>query len=368
MNNKARRENTMLHLGSLLFYLVVFSISAILVSKGKHTKLFPIIGIFILIIISAIRYGVGSDFFSYMYQLNSIKLVSWGELLKEVNLFNEPGFLFLKKITSILGGGVVFWGTCSAIVLLLFYVTLKKQYYHVSIGLAFVFFIFVFFPSSFNITRQFISGCIVFYSFKYVFEKNIKKYLLFVFVAFLFHISAITAIPIYFLWDAKRFSTLKAWKLVFVLAIIVLTILNYQVLIELVSRIHHFQRYFVYSLDKPIGYNRDFYLNLLISLFLIILRKKLVRIDKRNELFILLFIISLAINITGFINPYIKRIGFYYELPLTIITGYIPYLFKDNSKLIIKIIVVLYALIYFVIVYYVLGHSEIFPYKTYFSQ
>lgn len=64
-----------------------------------------------------------------------------------------------------------------------------------------VIFITVFYLESLNVIRQWLAVALMFYAFKYVVNKNIFKYLLYVCVAFFMHSSAIICLPIYFVFN-----------------------------------------------------------------------------------------------------------------------------------------------------------------------
>ncbi|MDV3429594.1 MAG: EpsG family protein [Bacillota bacterium] len=355
----------MSNLISLLFYICVFTISALLISRStkEHSSLYALLGISILIIVSGLRYGVGTDFFTYMKEFDRIKLISWQDVLSVKNLFNEFGFKLLMKSTSGYRDIKVFLGLITALTLVPLYIALKNQYSEINIGLAFYFFLFIYFPSSFNILRQYIAVAVTFYALKFVFDKNLYKYIICVFIAFLFHKSAFIALPIYFLWDKKSNSVIKGFKLAIVIIIFIFATYNYQTIISLISTNNVFENYAGFSISNTTGSNRDFYIHILIMLLILLISKRLMERDKRNGLFILMLVISVLINLTGFMHPQVKRISLYYELPLIVIIGYLPSLFKNDSKAGIKLLVIFYSIAYFILAYYLIRGGEIFPYK-----
>ena len=110
--------------------------------------------------------------------------------------------------------------------------------------------------------------------------------------------------------------------------------------------------------------NRDLYLKFLLFAIFIIFYKKLQFHDFRLSLFIALYSLVVIVGFWGFSMPTLKRLTYYFELPSIIIIGSIPYIFNGSFNILFsKIIVYFFAITYFVLVYYIIGSSEIFPYN-----
>mgnify|MGYP003427018077 CR=1 FL=1 len=349
------------NLSSLIFYIFIFITSAFFVGLNKKSYYYAWIGVSIIVILAAFRGPVGTDYFTYMNQFERIKISNWPSVINVSNLSNELLFLILMKITSY-SSQVLFLGGAAVISLGTIYTVLNKQYVAINIGVAYLFYLLVYFPSSLNVIRQYIALSITLYSLKFVFEKNLGKYLFGVLIAFLFHKSAIVTLPIYLLWSKKNKAIITGYKLGIILSIILFVVLNYQMIINYFAAFDAFERYAVYSSVSDVGKNRDFYLRVFNFTTILALRKRLMAKDNRNGLFIVMLLISLLIGITGFWHPQVKRLSLYFELPLIILMGYIPSLFSKQYKLVVSLIIILYAIVYFVITYFILGSGNIFPY------
>ena len=89
--------------------------------------------------------------------------------------------------------------------------------------------------------------------------------------------------------------------------------------------------------------------------------------DSNSFFYYLLFASEVVLTLLGFISPFIKRITLYFSLgQIVILTNLIDIGANNTSKNFLKILVIIYALAYFVLAYYILGQSNIFPFKTIF--
>ena len=116
----------------------------------------------------------------------------------KLNLFNEPGFIFLNWILA-----NVFHNSQSLILVtsIITNTLITLFIYRYTKHFTFSMFLYISsgsFFSSMNIIRQYLAIAIILSGFKYIEEKNLKKFLIIVFIAFLFHKSAIIMIFVYF--------------------------------------------------------------------------------------------------------------------------------------------------------------------------
>lgn len=182
---------------NLLFTTILNYLSRLI--KNKNVSLF-FWGSAILVasLVSGLRYGVGTDFFSYeqwfrhflTYPINwnNYQDISFTILIKSLQLFTDnPQLLFLVSafMTNLL--------------VMLF---IKKNTDLYDLGF-FLFITLYFYYSSLNIMRQWIAISIFLYSLKYAFDKKIIKYFLLVLLASTFHASALLMLPIYYIFRLK---------------------------------------------------------------------------------------------------------------------------------------------------------------------
>lgn len=144
--------------------------------------------IILLILVIGLRYNVGRDYPTYeiIYDVPDSTYANYVEpiwhlinyTLRSLG-FASRGFFFLTSLM------LVMW----------FYKGIKKMSPHFYVSVA-LFIICGFYYESANIVRQFIAISILFYSYPYLLEGKITKYLLWSAFAALFHVSVLIILPI----------------------------------------------------------------------------------------------------------------------------------------------------------------------------
>lgn len=352
---------------SLIFYLTSFSITGLLIKNTKYKKpnmLLVIIALSIPLLLATFREGVGTDYYNYLRSYNSVASISFKEYISS-NFILELGHFIIRKGANLVNSYGLMLGIYASITVLFTYFTLKNHQEKISVALGLFLFLNIYFPMALNIMPQFAAISITMYALKYVFEKNIYRFIFFVFIASMFHTTALITIPIYFLWDKKEKKIVGKWKTISAILICTIVAFNYQLVIEHFTTIEFFGRYEIYSFENLRGQNRDLFLKIFLFIGILIFRKRLIKYDKRNELYILLLLFSVIIGFTGFTSPFVKRIGLYFEVTQIIMLPCIVRLFKTKDRLFINSLLFLYAVAYFTLVYYVWGHAHIVPYETY---
>lgn len=180
----------------MIFYFIffVFILFFLLISSNDISIK---ITYFLLFLISAFRYNVGTDYVSYMNIFNHID-----------NFINkkEIGFVYLIKIISILGGNSqVMFLLMSFLILLFIYKGIryfyKGNYLYQSI--ATIIFIPILYFSTLNTIRQMLCVSIFFYSSQFIINRKVFWYFIYISVAVLIHKSAIVLYPLYFILNIK---------------------------------------------------------------------------------------------------------------------------------------------------------------------
>lgn len=351
---------------SLFVYFSVFSIGTrLLLRASKRSNRMCIagfLGLSLLIIFAAGRYQVGTDIVLYNRTFARLSESDWQSVLSKNN---DLLFFIIAKVTYGIGGRVLTWGVFASLTAIPVYYALKNDYPEASFGIAYFTFLCSYYVTSFNVSRQMVAVSLVFWALKYVTRNAPVKFIILVLIATGFHTSALLAIPIWFLWDRKKGAPVIGYRRVLILLIAIVSVILYQtIILRVASNIDIFQKYDSYSSAKSGGMNRDFYVRLLELIIILLLRKKLVESDKRNDYLISLLFISVLINFTGFIHPQVKRIAYYYAMPARVILfGYLPYCFSGKNRAIVKMLLVLWIAGLFVLTAYILGEANLIPYR-----
>ncbi len=141
---------------------------------------------------AGLRYNTGGDFVHYKNFFE--------ECVKEGNIYTwESGYFFLNFLIKTLFGKFVILQ-----LLVSFFLSFSSYYFYKKESKypIFIFSIFVSFTLYdyfFALIRQSIAVAIIFFASRFIFKREAKKYFLLVAIAFMFHSSAIIAIPLYFM-------------------------------------------------------------------------------------------------------------------------------------------------------------------------
>ena len=177
----------------------------------------------------------------------------------------------------------------------------------------------IFYIFSFNCMRQFLSVAVAFYGSKYLDKKDYIKYLIYIFIASLFHLSAIVGVMFLFI-EIKKWKELDKKQRNFISAYLLLTPVYIGLMFYLASG--RYERYF---------HNVTFinFSSVLIKtlLFIVVLffflRNKEYTNNKKIRLVFLYYFIGVIINFVGTFYQFIERLGYYFYIYATVYTGII---------------------------------------------
>lgn len=350
---------------SVLLYIGIFFLASVFLNEGKKRygsiNIYAFIGLCILVVFAAGRYHVGTDCHTYIHMFERYAVMPWSEILTS----GEVLFCAVAKICYMQGGRVLTWAVFALLTALPVYLTVSRQYQKSYAFAAFFSFLSIYFAFSFNITRQYIAVAFIVWGMKFVFENKLVPFVLVVLFATGFHLSAPIALMMWFLWDHKMDAPISGRKRILLLIGITLVIFVYQEVITYVtSNISMFESYASYTETSTRGQNRDLYLYIAELVVLLLLRPRMNVDDERVEVMYSLLIISVLIGFTGFTHPQIKRLAVYFAVPAkTVLFGYLPNCFTENSKWLSSVLICIYAAAYFILVAYVLGESHLIPYQ-----
>ena len=358
---------------SLALYLSVFIMSAFLMYCAERKRdsvavrrICITLSVTLPVMIAAFR-ACGTDIYTYASSYNRILNEPLKWFWQQDGSF-EVTFTIINKIARRLDSIRLMLGTCALITLLPVYKSIWDKKDTIHVGYAALVFILLFYPTSFNIIRQYMAIGIVCISYKYIFDRKPVKFGLCILIAFSCHSSAIAFVPAYFLWT-KDGDIVNDWRLWSVLAITLLLSLSLDRLMGSGLFAGDLERFEGYLDSDSGGRNRDFILNALVMVLLLPLMKQLNMIDKKNKFYYVMLIMQCIIGITGFNSPFIKRVGLYYGISEVFILGAIPCLKMENkTKKMIKTILIIYIIGRFVLVDYILNQPKIIPYKWVFPS
>lgn len=329
----------------MIVYILNLFISTILnffsrITKKKNIKASIIIGAFAILIpilVCGLRYNVGTDYISYQqwfsyYLSHKLSLkndeIGFGVLIKVIQLVTQnPQFLFL--IVAIIIN----------IVIMIF---IRKHTEFFELGY-FLFIVLYFYYSSFNILRQWIAIAIFLYAIRYIYNKNLKKYLLCIFVACTFHKTAIITIPMYFILNMK----LNKKNIIIVSLTILMLYVGLDTILLKVNSIFNINttKYLNYfNKDDTIGANGYAYSIITMMTLLIILftKKQYLLKNEHGKEDIIMLVFMLEFSIMGINSMIFSRLQLYF-LPylVVIIPNILKVIIKKQRKFVYAVIMIL---------------------------
>lgn len=334
---------------SLIFYILSFLLSAGLYAAycKKDKKIFLIGAAIIPLLIGGLRYNVGTDYMSYydFYKNSS---------------FIDPGFYFISSVARYFGSYQLIFFIYNLLTLLFVFLGLKnldKQYRPI----AYLCFLFLFFTVSFNAIRQMLAVSIVFFSYKYAINKRILPFVMAILFATIFHTTAIFGIILYPLLNLnKKFMKVAA------LIIMLVAVLNYQNIVSVLvnlSFFDHFSSYESYVGNATFS-NMSFFADLLVLAYLVFAKKRASERDPTFRKYLFIYIIGIILSLTGFSDPYVKRIALYFTITSVALLSIASSSYENKkNRLINQMIVVIFVISKFIIQIYLLGQADIIPYN-----
>lgn len=312
-----------------------------------------------LTVIAAIRYNVGYDYsMTYVNIFNNVlngrSKEAWGDygyiLLNKVVLIFTKDYAGIFIVTAIIFCGCMFLAIYreSDDIAMSGYLLVCTGYYF----------------NFLNGMRQMLALAILMVSIKFIRENKFKKFMICVFIACLFHFSALTFIPAYFI---RKVNINKVSRFIIVVSVYA----SSRVLAVLIQKLVMATKYGWYFTEKYVT-QREGYVATLMSIAILVFVCLLEDDNENNKLYIDLQMIAVCIQAFVGIIPQINRIGWYYGVSVIFL---LPNVLTDkkkrNNKNMYTFIRVCVYILYFIYFIYTIGVNNsnmVLPYQTIFSR
>ena len=229
---------------SLLFYIITFVVSAIILNYAEKNKmkkelkiLITLIGLSIPIVIGGIRYNVGTDYTNYIDIFNLSKIYESNEYLGQGT---EILFYLIVRIAVLFNNSQVLFWLFSFLTIAIMYKTITDNNRKLSTGLMVLLFLFLYYTTSFNIMRQALAVVIIAYSYKFIFNKDLIKFILAIIIASMFHITALLFLPFY--WVNSNNKKIKKIVQILMIFALIAIIFNYNAFISILSNLRRVRK------------------------------------------------------------------------------------------------------------------------------
>ena len=220
---------------SILLYILIFSLSAVLIRLGakKGLKTLIIVGLLIVVVFSALRFEAGTDTATYRVFYEQVASSTIQRSLTRLTSGEmEPFIILVATVGGYLGLGAWFmFGVFALITVYFFYKTsqkLDKKNYWVLFGVL----LLMVYPNSFNTMRQVAAMSVLSYLLSMIIDSVINnkrvfvtKIVVFSLLAISLHYSSIVLLPVLIVpYVTNRCGYHKTFYIIGFLAIIVTTL------------------------------------------------------------------------------------------------------------------------------------------------
>lgn len=314
----------------------------------------------------AFRYGIGTDYFAYVSNFQKLQTIG----IHAVRFKFEWVYILINLIVGKLNGSIEMVFLITSIIMMSFIYYAARHYAkYLSVGAAIFSYMMLYYQMSFNIVRQSVAMAICLYSIKYIHDRKLFKFLLFILIASGFHISALMFFPFYFLYKILGWKNKKAIRVLFYIIVLIGAFNINSLVITIINRIPSLSYYRVYFQSS--GRNIDVGFLIRYSPFLLTalyLYKHSWKRDKNFTLIFSLFIIGLILKLSGIVgSSYINRIALNFEITLILIIAYFVKGFNRKRELFASLILLLYVGFNWWYIYIYIGSHGTFPYRSIFS-
>lgn len=287
---------------------------------------------------SALRYRVGTDYWAYYLW----KVPTWAEIRNRMLHFQEPAFALLVKLSRLVwndGQSVIF--VSALITVVLFCLTIYKfSPMYLASMLLYIF--TTAWQGSFNGIRFYIASAILFAGHQYILKKQFLKYCLVVFIASLFHVTALVMIIPYFIFNRKADLT----QLLIMTAGSLILRFSYDEIFQLLGTI----RGKVFDVQGDIYYSgsvnifRILITFIPIAIFIFLCRKE--GITPEQNFYLNAAFFNAFCMLAGIGSRYLARFGHYTNAVVIISYAYIFQLIDDEKtrKIVIFAVMTMYLL------------------------
>lgn len=338
----------------LFFFSLLFEIKSSLKTKKRVMLMWCIV----ITLFSGLRWGIGPDWEQYY---NHFQRSDWGNIFNYDRYENgthklEPGFVFINVFTKLFFGKYYWFN-------LLVSIFMQFTFYKFSIcfsprrPLMMFLFLTIARGTGYFAVRSGIALIFIFWAFRYVKERNLKKYLLSVGLATLIHTQAIIFFPVYFLGRLK--INLKIGLLLFFIsACLGYIVRDYiQILAIVMGNSGEVGSYLtVYTSSQTLNYD-DVTLSLStigLNLFFLIVFFWLRKIrNLRTDYFYTVLLYCFLINISfimvfreGGMGDLTRLSSLFYPATIILIIDSVNYLTNENANRILKYFALLFFIAY----------------------
>ena len=349
----------------LLLFLLCSALFVFWGTKKKSllSNVSTMIGLTIPIILETFR-NVGTDTVTYQ----NLLFTNYGFTLKQ--LFSMSDVEPLNSVFYRLSGGNtrLYFFFFAVITIPMMYQALKYFSKGNSgyLSLSYFLYLMMFFPVSMNTMREYAALSVVVWAYQFAIKKEPAKYFGTIILASCLHMSALIALPVYFICRKRKNG--PNWIAFIAMASLLLLItFHFSSIFTNFSQLNvqGVERYGTYATSTGnVTGNPIFFIYMVIYAVVFTFIRRMDIDSKTRNFIVISLILGLFGELTGFKSLYIKRIAVYFDIMQIILISRIPYtLDQKNQQFILKVLLILFGIVYFLGLYGLLQKSQVLPYS-----
>lgn len=368
--------------GSLWFYSFFFFMEVVLagilnyfIHRSNNTKLLFIrekhlllnfggsicfvLMISLCVIVAYHRYGVGSDYFNYYRIFKTLRNISGENIYNSIELIPSALMLFFKRYED---GYFYFLGVCAFIIASLTFEFFKENAFESSLPYMVFIYFMIMYSASLNALRQILAVSIILHGYKYIINKDFKRYCVVIILATLCHKAALLCIAFYFL--SYNNTEISKVKNILIVSLAVLSPFFIERIFLALIKFPVFESFSRYTLRDASSYGiYQFLVRLPVTILIIVEYRKLTEKNEGNHVYALLFLMELLSYTIGANITWAFRMSYFCIAAEAIL---VPQAIKCvESSLRRYAMWILYSGYYFFMFWYNIinnGHDGILPY------
>ncbi len=323
-----------------------------------------------IIFLTGLRYGIGTDYFSYKSIYNSLHEVSFSKYLENHfdgvgEYYVEIGWYILNRFFSFNFPSLLF--IVQIIIFSFLYKGLAFFKGNVSVPLAIMIYCFTQLVYSWNGMRFAIAVVIVFSGFKYIVHRSFIKWVAIVLLAMTFHKTSIVCLPFYFMaeFNSKKFN--KARNFLLFLFVVFFPVLINSIL-DIVALIPFFSRYFAAAayIIGDFHFSPMFLFHIVpVILPILVVRGKFIKQDSVAKVLFRIYLLEIPFREIGMVNTWFTRFARFPQMVEIVLIPYVLYsLSKGQKKLFMQIYYFYWYVFYFLYYAIINDRGDSYPYQS----
>jgi len=272
-------------------------------------RVFWLLAFLVPFLLSAFRWKVGTDYLTYISLYEAINSISTLEQLWQQVLEVEPLYVLMNVLVKLVFNNPLPIFFLSSLLLGFLFRAMEDYHGKISVMLAVFVFLTLMFSTTLNIMRQMIAVSITFYAARHLFQKQYDKAALWMFLALMFHYSAIVLLPFWLFRGPQRYA--RNARIAMFAALVLMFVLG-SVFGSIFSSIRA-----LYTGEDGEGGTLKIGLMLLrlpIIVPILLFRKRLIAHDERNRFWIMLAVFEVLFSYLGYILDVLNRLSLYFAV------------------------------------------------------